>query len=43
MIKVTQEPKHHPAFPMYSFFCHDPNGYLSELQKIDLQNSKDDE
>ena len=34
-VETVQPPQHHKTFPVYSFFCHDPNGYLLELQKID--------
>lgn len=34
VVKVYQEPKQHPTFPVYSFFILDPDGYLVEFQKI---------
>lgn len=36
VIGLGQPPKSHPAFPVYSFFLSDPNGYTLEYQKTDI-------
>lgn len=33
-IEISGVPARHAVFPVYSFFFHDPNGYLLEFQKI---------
>ena len=33
-VETMGAPRLHPVFPVYSFFIHDPNGYLVEFQKI---------
>lgn len=33
-IALTEKPMQNSTFPVYSFFFHDPNGYLLEFQKI---------
>ena len=33
--RVHRAPARHPAFPVYSFFALDPDGYLVEFQKLD--------
>ncbi len=34
---LVQPPKRHERFPVYSFFMKDPNGYLTEIQKIEKE------
>lgn len=34
---VYKEPAKHPAFPVFSFFLLDPDGYLVEFQKTGIQ------